>query len=189
MPPFSAVVLAGGSGRRLGGVDKPGLRVGGRTLLDAVLLACAGAEPLVVVGPPRDLPPGVRQVREEPPGGGPVPALRTALPLVSAPYVAVLAADLPLIDPLTLDRLRAAAQGRDGALLLDDEGREQWLCGVWRTDGLRAALDALTTPRLRDALGGLDAVRLTAPGQPWFDCDTEADLAAARARLTADQAR
>lgn len=189
MPPFSAVVLAGGSGRRLGGVDKPALHVGARTLLDAVLLACAGAEPVAVVGPPRALPAAVRQVREEPPGGGPVPALRAALPLVTAPYVAVLAADLPLLDPGTVDRLRGAAQGRDGALLLDDEGREQWLCGVWRSDALRRALDALTTPRLRDALRGLDAVRLATAGQPWFDCDTEADLAVARARLTADGAR
>ncbi|MDP9497847.1 MAG: molybdenum cofactor guanylyltransferase [Actinomycetota bacterium] len=189
MPPFAAVVLAGGSGRRLGGVDKPALRVGERTLLEAVLLACARAEAVVVVGPPRDLPAGIVQVREEPPGGGPVPALRTSLPRVTAPYVAVLAADLPLLDAATVDRLRGAAQGRDGALLLDDQGCEQWLCGVWRTDALRGALDALTTTRLRDALRGLDAVRLTTPGQPWFDCDTEADLAVARARCTPDRAR
>ena len=34
---YDAVVLAGGAARRLGGVDKPGVRVGGRALLDRVL--------------------------------------------------------------------------------------------------------------------------------------------------------
>ena len=33
---FDAVVLAGGRGTRLGGVDKPGLIVGGQSLLGAV---------------------------------------------------------------------------------------------------------------------------------------------------------
>ncbi|MCF3965483.1 NTP transferase domain-containing protein, partial [Streptomyces fuscigenes] len=47
--PFDAVVLAGGAARRLGGADKPGVRVGGRTLLDRVLAACAGAGRTVVV--------------------------------------------------------------------------------------------------------------------------------------------
>ncbi|WP_198601894.1 NTP transferase domain-containing protein, partial [Streptomyces sp. MH60] len=39
---YDAVVLAGGAARRLGGADKPGLRVGARALLDRVLAACAG---------------------------------------------------------------------------------------------------------------------------------------------------
>ncbi|MYS05028.1 NTP transferase domain-containing protein, partial [Streptomyces sp. SID6041] len=34
--PHDAVVLAGGAARRLGGADKPGVRVGGRPLLDRV---------------------------------------------------------------------------------------------------------------------------------------------------------
>ncbi|MEL3949629.1 NTP transferase domain-containing protein, partial [Streptomyces sp. LNU-CPARS28] len=46
---FDAVVLAGGRAARLGGADKPGVRVGGRALLDRVLAACAGAGTTVVV--------------------------------------------------------------------------------------------------------------------------------------------
>ena len=42
-PAYDAVVLAGGAARRLGGADKPGVRVGGRALLDRVLTACADA--------------------------------------------------------------------------------------------------------------------------------------------------
>ncbi|MER5393911.1 NTP transferase domain-containing protein, partial [Saccharopolyspora sp. NPDC002686] len=48
MAEFAAVVLAGGRARRLGGVDKVLLPVGGRTLLDRTLDAVAEADPLVV---------------------------------------------------------------------------------------------------------------------------------------------
>jgi molybdenum cofactor guanylyltransferase len=52
---FDAVVLAGGRGTRLGGTDKPGLIVGGQTLIGAVVsaLTSAGADQIVVVGPER----------------------------------------------------------------------------------------------------------------------------------------
>ncbi|NED38324.1 NTP transferase domain-containing protein, partial [Streptomyces sp. SID8499] len=46
-------MLAGGAARRLGGADKPGVRVGGRALLDRVLGACADARTTVVVADPR----------------------------------------------------------------------------------------------------------------------------------------
>ncbi|MGW2299809.1 NTP transferase domain-containing protein [Streptomyces sp. NPDC001809] len=73
--PYDAVVLAGGAARRLGGADKPGVRVGGRPLLDRVLAACRGAERTVVVGAPRPTVRPVRWTREDPPGGGPLAAL------------------------------------------------------------------------------------------------------------------
>src|SRR5690242_2965374 len=97
---FDAVVLAGGEARRLGGVDKPGLSLGGVTMLDRVLGACvsAGAASLTVVGPERETDFDVVWTRESPPGGGPVPALAAGLAAGSQSLVAVLAADLPLLD-------------------------------------------------------------------------------------------
>ncbi|MEV6939475.1 NTP transferase domain-containing protein, partial [Streptomyces sp. NPDC051132] len=77
--PYDAVVLAGGAARRLGGADKPGVRVGGRALLDRVLAACADARTTVVVATPRPTVRPVRWAREEPPGGGPVAALAAGL--------------------------------------------------------------------------------------------------------------
>ena len=75
---FDAVVLAGGSARRLGGADKPGLAVGGATMLDRVLAACADARTTVVVGPERTTARPVRGARERPPGGGPVAVIARA---------------------------------------------------------------------------------------------------------------
>ena len=45
IPPTAALVLAGGAGRRLGGVDKPLLELGGQTML-ALVLARLRAEPV-----------------------------------------------------------------------------------------------------------------------------------------------
>jgi molybdenum cofactor guanylyltransferase len=183
------IVLAGGRAARLGGADKPGLRVGDRTLLESVVTAGtqAGARPVIVVGPDR---PGLagapRFVREEPPGAGPVPALRRGLAeLGQAPWVAVLAADLPFLRAAHLAALLNAAAGGDGAVLVDDTGREQWLAGCWRADALRRAADGYTGASLHGLLAPLRPAHLTlepGPGEPppWLDCDTDADLRGAR---------
>jgi molybdopterin-guanine dinucleotide biosynthesis protein A len=144
---FDAVVLAGGAARRLGGADKPGVRVGGRALLDRVLSACAGAAVTVVVADPRPTARPVRWAREEPPGGGPVAALDAGLRHTTAPVVLVLSADLPFLDAATVHRLTAAlaASGAEGALLSDAEGRDQPLVAAYRTEALRRALDRLAT--------------------------------------------
>jgi len=184
---WAAVVLAGGRGRRLGGVDKPALAVGGRTLLDGVLVACQGAEPIVVVGPRRVTGAAVRWAREEPPHAGPLAAVAAGLSAVplSAEVTAVLAADLPNLRPDTVHRLHAAlrtAAGRpDGAILVDELGRPQWLCGVWRTAGLRAALTAageLADRPLRAVLTTLATVQVSAEAGEAFDIDTMDDLRA-----------
>jgi molybdopterin-guanine dinucleotide biosynthesis protein A len=178
-----AVVLAGGAARRLGGVDKPALAVGGTSLLDRVVAAVPQAGRVVVVGPRRTTTRELEWCQEEPAGGGPVAALAAGLPRVVAATVVVLAADLPFLTPATVDALLAAAQGRDGAMLVDDDGRDQLLVGAWRTAALRAAMPVDPAgARLGAVLGALDAARVRVTGQPWFDCDTEDDLAAARGR-------
>src|SRR3954464_15111761 len=70
LPPYTAVVLAGGKAARLGGQAKPQLLVGGRPMLATVLDAVADAERRVVVGPEQAVPDDVVLVREHPPGGG-----------------------------------------------------------------------------------------------------------------------
>ena len=185
-PPYDAVVLAGGSARRLGGVDKPALLVGGMSMLDRVLTAVADAVRVIVVGPERPTRSPVSWVREDPPGGGPVAALAAGLAEVQAGWVALLAADLPFLDTATVGRLRQAAPGGDGALLVDDDGRDQVLLGVWRTAALRAGLPADPSgARLAVVLQGLRMVRLpVGTSTTWYDVDTEQDLV--RAQQQAD---
>src|ERR1700710_3142096 len=119
LPPFAAVVLAGGRAARLGGQPKPQLDVGGRSMLATVLTALDGARPRVVVGPEQPVPPGVLLVREKPPGGGPVPALAAGLAAVAdVEVVAVLAADLPFVTAAVVEELRTRLTG-DGVLVVD----------------------------------------------------------------------
>jgi molybdenum cofactor guanylyltransferase len=190
---YAAVVLAGGAGRRLGGPSKPTLPVAGRPLLHRVLAAVGDAFPRVVVGPADlPLPGGVERAQEQPPGGGPAVAAAAGLARVppGTAYVALLAADLPLLTAGAVADLRRAAAGgageggagtgTDGALFVDDSGRRQWLCGVWRTVALAAAVrDAPPGSSLRSVLAPLRVTELAAPTgapPPWYDCDTEADL-------------
>ncbi|MGQ4414614.1 NTP transferase domain-containing protein [Streptomyces sp. SAS_269] len=189
--PYDAVVLAGGAARRLGGADKPAVRVGGRALLDRVLTACIGAATTVVVAGTRPTARPVRWAREEPSGGGPVAALEAGLRLTTAEYTAVLSADLPFLEAATLERLLAALRdtGADGALLTDAEGRDQPLVAAYRTAALRRELAALAAGHggltglpLRRLTGALELTRVPDPLAS-FDCDTWDDIADARARI------
>ena len=190
LPPYTALVLAGGRAARLGGQPKPQLDVGGRSMLAAVLTATADAADRIVVGPPQPVPVGVRVVREQPPGGGPVAALRAGLTEVDTEVVAVLAADLPFLTAELVTDLREALTG-DGVLVVDGAGRDQLLLGLWRTTALRAALPAAGGPTsMRRVVAPLSVRRLrpaVADGvpPPWTDCDTPADLARARAAAAA----
>jgi molybdopterin-guanine dinucleotide biosynthesis protein A len=195
VPDFGAIILAGGRATRLGRADKPGLIVGNAPMAVTVAAAAAdaGARQVVLVGPDRPglaarLPGGLAVTREDPPGSGPVPALRAGLALIGTPWVAVLAADLPFLHGAAVAELAraAAAGGAAGAVVADADGALQWLAGCWRTERLRAALEQYPGASLRGLLGPLrpTVVRGAGPGagpSPWLDCDTPADLAAARA--------
>lgn len=182
---LAAVILAGGRARRLGGVDKVALTVDGRTLLDRSLDAVADADPVVIVGPRRDVAVAVTWTREEPPGAGPLAALAAglaALPedLGTGHRVAVLAGDLLGVRPDTVTRLRAALDerpGAGGALLVDDAGFRQWMHGVWRLGALREQVSAASPGApLREVLGRLPLVEVAARGGEAADVDTPDDL-------------
>jgi molybdenum cofactor guanylyltransferase len=201
LPRLDVIILAGGRAARLGGADKPGLVVGQATLAAAVASAAvaAGAWRVILVGPPRadlaaaaTVPGGLIVTREQPPGSGPGPALRAALPMVRSPLVAALAADLPFLESRHLLALAAAAAAparsaqagavppaqagpalaaqagvagpvRAGAVLADQTGRAQWLAGCWPADRLRAALELYTGASLHGLLAPLDPALLSYP--------------------------
>ncbi len=188
-----AVVVAGGSARRMGGVDKLALEVGGRTLLDRVLAAVVPlCDEVVVVGPPRPTVGGVTFTIEEAPGGGPVPAVAAGLAAVDqAATVVLLAADLPLLTTAHLERLFAAlSQTSEGetAAAVDERGRLHPLLAVHRGPALGARLE-----RMGPALAGLPAARLLPPatvsvelgGDATLNVNRPADLERVRALIGA----
>jgi molybdopterin-guanine dinucleotide biosynthesis protein A len=206
---FDAIILAGGRGSRLGGVDKGALPVGGWPLLDRVLEAARDAERVVVVGD-GPVPDGVLLTREEPVFGGPAAAvvaglralrMPSALPIDSAArLVLVLACDLPgapagvelLLDVATRtegDEATRPAEGGipdargertvDGWCLAEQDGRLQWLFGLYRAGALERAAEALGDPTDRSMgwlLSGLDLVAVPAPARVTMDIDTPEDV-------------
>lgn len=178
--PWSAVVLAGGRGTRLGGVAKAGIEVGGRTLLARSLDALGDAAEVVVVGDPVPTQRPVTFVRESPAYGGPAAALLTGVDALLKPtaYVAVAAVDMPYLTGGTWRRLVTAAVGRDGSALVGPDGRRQLAVVVATTPLLRTRPDHerqhdLPLWRL---LAPLELVEVSAVGGEHRDIDTWADL-------------
>jgi molybdopterin-guanine dinucleotide biosynthesis protein A len=167
------VVLAGGAARRLGGVDKGALVVGGRTLLDTVLEACADAATTVVVGPRRQTQREVTWTQEAPAGGGPCAGLAAAVPLLSAPVTVLLATDLPWVRAPLVRTLVTAAP----AVGVDRDGRAQWLLSAWPTALLRNLPASGSIGRALDPLGWT----VVEAGDEAGDVDTPDELAAAQA--------
>lgn len=189
---YDAVVLAGGKARRLGGADKPMVSVGGVSLLDRAIQACAGAGRTIVVGPRRATVRPVHHVREQPVHAGPLAALAEGVRWVRAPFVVVLAADLPFVrrEMVTELLLQTAGSGVEGAVMLETQGRDNPLFAAYRTEavrqGLKLTLDrhgALTDLPIRLLTNALALRHVPDVGGASFDCDTWEAVALARARL------
>ncbi|HEX3394320.1 MAG TPA: NTP transferase domain-containing protein [Acidimicrobiales bacterium] len=175
---LAAVVVAGGSARRMGSVDKLALEVGGRSLLDRVLAAARPlCNPVVVVGPRRATAvEGVVFTTEAAPGGGPVPAVAAGLAALdhdAGVAVAVLAGDLALLASAHLEALSATLSDPavDAAAAVDERGRPHPLLAVHRGPALGARVHGLGPE-----LAGLPAAQLLPPGVVAVTLDPEATL-------------
>jgi len=178
--PFSAVVLAGGVAARLDGVDKASVELRGRTLLAWALDAVIDAGEVVVVGDPVRTERPVTFTREDPRHGGPVAALLTGRDALLSPrrWVAVLACDMPHLTPHTFQRLRAAAEGHDGAVLVGPDGRRQLtlVLDVDRLDAVRPGHEEQHGLALHRLIGPLDLAEVPAEGLEHRDVDTWTDV-------------
>jgi molybdopterin-guanine dinucleotide biosynthesis protein A len=178
--PFNAVVLAGGTAARLDGVDKASVEHQGRTLLCWALDAVVDAGEVVVVGDPVPTHRPVTFTREDPRHGGPVAALLTGRDALLDPRdaVAVLAVDMPFVTAKTFQRLRGAAVGHDGAVLVGPDRRRQlaMVLDVTRLDGVRPGLEEQHGLALHRLLAPLDLAEVDAEGREHRDVDTWADV-------------
>lgn len=190
---FDAVVLAGGSSRRMGVRQKTSMLVGDQRLLDRAIGAVRDADRIVVVGPRCATARAVRWTREDPPGGGPVAALAAGLseldPELPGKPIVVLAGDVPFAHP-AVSRLLAELGEHEVALLVDAGGNDQYLIAVWQGAALRTRLlsqgSAAGAP-MRELFAGADAIRSVAQGRESLDCDEPTDVALAR-RIAANPA-
>ena len=193
MTAVDAIVLAGGRASRMGGVDKPAIVIGGRSMLDAALDSVRDCAEVVVVGPYRPaLDSRFRQVREVPPGSGPVAAIGTGLSALdtTAPWIVVLAADMPFLTDATVHELlrRATESTADAVFAIDASGRPQYLVGVWRRSALVAAVAGLGSLVNQPMKAIVPAETVLVELPDIADCDTEEEVRRARESLATDRA-
>lgn len=183
---YDVVVLAGGSGERLGGTDKALLEVGGVSLLTRILRATAAAHRIVVVGPRRPGTTGVLWTTEDPPGGGPVAGIVAGLEALdtsgsTAPWVLVLAVDHPGVAsllPALLQSAHTAITETDTVCPFDHDGNPVWLLAAYRRDSLRHACRKVGTGHgvsVGRLVGGLRFDPSEAREEQIGDIDTWAD--------------
>lgn len=186
---IAAMVLAGGRSRRLGGEDKALIEVAGRTMLDRVLSAMldAGADPVVVVGPHRDVSAGdVVFTAEGQPGGGPVPAVAAGLRHAGVAEIVVLGpVDVPLLGGADVNRLVAGlvAEPDVGVVAAADHRRgPNPLLAAYRRPVLDAALRRNAARAGAAAACLLDGARVVVVdlADAALNVNSPADLAAAR---------
>ncbi|BDZ37448.1 molybdenum cofactor guanylyltransferase [Microbacterium suwonense] len=190
-PRLGAVLLAGGRASRMGGIDKPGLLIDGMSMRDRAIAAVRSvdAAPVVVVGPESEARAdagaggaSVTWARENPPFSGPAAAVVAGLGAVGADapeWTFLLACDLPRPDVAVarlVQGIRGLPSESDGACLVDETGRPQWLTGLYRTVALAATASALPDrgrdQPVRALLAGLDVAMLSDPGAGARDVDT-----------------
>ncbi|WP_025347780.1 NTP transferase domain-containing protein [Nocardia nova] len=200
MTTVDAIVLAGGRATRMGGVDKPAISVGGRSMLGVALDAVAGCAHIVVVGPHRpDLAPEIRQVQEIPAGSGPVAALEAGVRALRecshpADLIVILAADMPFLGAATIGELigYATTSATDAVFATDDSGRPQYLVGVWRRAALLTALGRLDSVANQPMRALVPENTVMVALTDIADCDTPEQVRAAQVAappLALDRAR
>ena len=135
---MNVIILAGGQGTRMGGVDKASVQLNGRRLVDHLLGQLEGHDVIVVSPHPLT---GIATTSEQPPFGGPVAGIAAGIAALDrhGEFTAILAVDAPHSARM-LPVLRAAIGPADVAVTVAVDGWIQPLCAVWRTPSLIRAL-------------------------------------------------
>lgn len=180
------VVLAGGRGRRLGGVGKASLALHGRPLLSYPLAALGGVFTRTAVVAKADnkvlpLPVGAELWIEPDEPRHPLIGIATALRRAGGSAVFVCAADLPLIS---IDEIRAILLADDvhrgsppGVVVPRAGGRLQPLCALYRPVVLAAVERAGRHAALTSVVTGLEPLIVERrDADPYTNVNTRKEL-------------
>ena len=192
----AAAIIAGGRGRRLGGLDKSRLIIGGRRIIERQLAVLGQVTPrvlLVTDDHQRFRTFGLQACDDLLPGAGPLGGLHTALTRSPGRRTLVVAGDLPFLSGAFLRHLAARAPHADAVVPRNAVGLQP-LCAVYDRDcaeTVRARIDS-GRHRLVDLADwlrvtevGPDEVAAFDPdGMLLFNVNTPADHARAVAYAT-----
>ena len=159
---WTAAIIAGGLARRLDGLDKSRLVIGGRRIVDRQLSVLGRvAEHILIVSNDhhRFRSSGLRVCADLIPGGGPLSGLYTALVMSPTARTLVVACDLPFLTASFLRHLAARVDGTDAAIPRT-AGGAQPLCAVYDRTCAEPIRDRLERGEFRVS-GLVDTLRVT----------------------------
>ena len=205
LPPTLGVVLAGGLARRMGGVDKPMQRMGGRSLLERVVERLSPQCDRLILNANGDpsrfaafgLPVVTDGLADFP---GPLAGILAALEWTAASrpdiaWVVSVAADCPFLPGDLVSGLHRARAAENAELAVAASGGQTHpVIGLWNV-GLRQALrQALVVEDIRKISRWTARYRLasatwpTEPIDPFFNVNTPEDIARAETLAMQDKA-
>ncbi len=197
LPPeqVTAIVLCGGGGRRLGGIDKALLRVGGRALVEHVIARLRPQVGKIVLS----LGAGQNEeafqgfgcglVVDTEPDQGPLGGLVSCFANLPGEWFLSCPADAPWTAPTLVDGLSADARARGAAVAHDGRRRQNLTLLAHRRMALSLARfyagGGRAAHRWLDA-HSIPATDLSALADSFVNINTPEDLAACRRSLAAD---
>jgi molybdopterin-guanine dinucleotide biosynthesis protein A len=185
----TAVILAGGEGRRLGGAVKAELRIGGITLLARVLHALRGIDGAVLIAPgPHKLRSNYPTVADPSGLSGPLAGILAAAD-VRTEFLLSVGVDTPFFPPAFAARAMAAI-GEAEVAIARYAGQAYYTNALWRVEALRRAARRdpaeLSAMGIKGLVSDLDAVWIDWPegpeGDPFANVNTRDNLIALERR-------
>lgn len=191
----AGLILAGGQGRRLGGMDKTQIQLGGQTLLArASETLTTIADPIAISGGPNAAPTapgGLLILQDISPGAGPLAGIAAGLAWaqsMGANWLATMPVDTPFLDATPYKLLLAARH--DHPIVIAETSRSQWLIALFKTDLASIAAEAAASANksIANFAKAVGVQKIPMPDlAPMFDnINTPEDLAAARSRISSN---
>ena len=187
----AGAIIAGGPARRLGGVAKPFLAVGGRTIAERQLavLRQTFARVLIVANDPAPWAPlAMEVVPDRVAGAGPLGGIQAALAAATAAgcdAVVCVAGDLPFLEPALLVALRDRPPGADAVAARTARGIEplcaRYACALSSMVDARVtagdlAIHLMLAELAVDWIEGSQLDALDPEGRSFFNINTPDDL-------------
>lgn len=201
----SGVVIAGGRSTRFGESDKAVAALSGTPMIRRVADRLVEIVGELVVNCRPDQTPAIREAmagyplpvrygEDEVPDQGPVAGIRNGLREARGEYAAVVACDMPSIEPALIEHLFDRAEGADAAVPRLESGWFQTTQAVYRTEAMVAACEIALekeNPRILAPIEELedvvvieeDEIEAVASTGSFENINTREELAAAQERF------
>lgn len=191
-----AVILVGGKGTRMGGVEKPLLKLAGRSLLDHIIERLRPQVSAIALATPQDglaySEFGLTRLPDDASGLGPLTGLSSALRWAkeqhpTASHVALVPGDTPFLPHNLIERLADKVQSKSLCVFAQSKEQIHYSIGLWPLSS-HAALQTYTAQSEDRSLRGLarqigfHSVEWSEDDDPFFNINTPEELTHAETR-------